>query len=539
VISPRHAATAVVATLCFLVVAAPSALAANLTPIDPHAATPGHLLTNPATGATVVAWTTKLSDDQDGVPMVCVIPHGGACTAPRQLTVPDSKNGPRTVTGLFPVAGPGAIVDLVAPTVNADNVAVKWESTDGGATFSGATIVAAGSPSMTESGDVVRSGAQTYISSANVGVGFGTFGTQTGNFSIADPGDDVGLTSSLALDANGFPVITWFTDPSDRSLPDVVKVERYTNPAKPLTKESPGWSGAQTVAAGYEPVLSGGASGLFMASEDPAAGGATPILADTPMVVNVRKDAGGAFGAPLTLAIDGAGDELYEGGAIAQSPAGRIAVAWPGAGIDGRKVMRLFASTDGGRTFSGEQDIATVADGYRTQRNAQLALSDNGEGIVTFLDEGGLELANLDAIAPITPPTPEAPAPPAPTHPLPGIPVYNPTRGPFASTNVNVGTDTVTLQTPGGCVRSGTIAVRLLIHARHKHQRVVLKVRKVQVRFDRRYVRSLVRKPFTLRFKVKIAPRSRHTLSARIFYKTRHGKRAYRILSRTFVGCAS
>ena len=72
--------------------------------------------------------------------------------------------------------------------------------------------------------------------------------------------------------------------------------------------------------------------------------------------------------------------------------------------------MRLFTSTDGGASFT-QTDVATMGDSYLSDRNASAAVGDDGQGVVTFVDDGGLEVADLTPIAPYVPPAP-AVAPP-------------------------------------------------------------------------------------------------------------------------------
>jgi hypothetical protein len=293
------------------------------------------------------------------------------------------------------------------------------------------------------------------------------------------------------------------------------------------------WSGPADVARGYEPVLAAGPSGLFLVTEDTAPG------ADRPTVVTVRKDDGTSFGAPIaTLSADGASD-LFEGGAAAQSPGGRLAVLWPGVRAgDNLKVLRLFTSTDRGASFS-ESDVAALGDGYAGDRNAQTALGDDGQGVVTFRDAGGLQVADL---APIAPPASQPQPLPTPiiVRPAPHTgPVYNPMTGPFATTSTRVGTDIVTLQSPKGCVRSGTVVARLSVRSRKRKGHVVVKVDKVQFRVDGRLVKAITRRPFTARFHVTVRPGSHHTITARAFLRNHQHRLIMRTLRSHFTGCAA
>jgi hypothetical protein len=162
------------------------------------------------------------------------------------------------------------------------------------------------------------------------------------------------------------------------------------------------WIGPSGIANGDEPNLSGGASGLFLVSDDYATG-ASP----EPTVLTVRKYGAGTFGAPITLGNDPT-TLLFDGGAIAQSPSGKVAVAWPTTrASDGARVMRLYTSTNGGTTFAASLDIAHIGPAYGIGDNAQLAPADDGSGWLTFLDSGGLEVADFNVPASVpTPPRP-------------------------------------------------------------------------------------------------------------------------------------
>jgi len=115
--------------------------------------------------------------------------------------------------------------------------------------------------------------------------------------------------------------------------------------------------------------------------------------------------------------------------------------------------------------------------------------------------------------------------------------VFDPARGPFASTRARVGNDVLTLSTPSGCVRPGVIVARLEIRSRRNNGHVVIKVRKVQFRYDGRLVKTRTRKPFAARFPVTLTPGSRHVLSAHVIIKTRPGIRRTRTLHNTFTAC--
>jgi hypothetical protein len=83
--------------------------------------------------------------------------------------------------------------------------------------------------------------------------------------------------------------------------------------------------------------------------------------------------------------------------------------------------MRLWESTDGGQTFHSEREIATI--GYGLTGVPRLAVAEDGQGWLTFEDEGGLEVADLNprifATTPITVGPSPTPTPAPASIPLP------------------------------------------------------------------------------------------------------------------------
>lgn len=65
--------------------------------------------------------------------------------------------------------------------------------------------------------------------------------------------------------------------------------------------------------------------------------------------------------------------------------------------------MELYVSGNGGASFGAPVDVATIGPEYESGNNAQITVNNAGGGWITFLDEGGLEVADLSPV----------PAPPA------------------------------------------------------------------------------------------------------------------------------
>ncbi len=448
-----------IAPIAVALAASPSAHAMNRFTLDKHAATPGHVLMNPPgyeAGSALVAWT---SGDAN-TPKVCVIPFGGECTDPQTLQVPAGGG----IDALFPVLAPHNTIALVGPRDEQKDV-VRWSSQDG---FATPAVIAGAYPALTNPQDVLAQGSDTLIGAVNSGLGIGGFGETKGHFEFSDPGPDV-KSASLAFDADGRPVDAYAT------LAGSLRMTRYSGGPRFDERD---WTKPETIAAGTEPVLAGGPSGLFLASQDGNR-------------LDLRKDDGTGFGAPLTLGTD-PNAELFDGGAATQAPSGRIAVVWPAHRTDGTKVLRAYVSTNGGETFA-QSDIATIGEPYLVDRNASAGLANDGEAIVTFVDGGGLEVADL---SPLAAPDPPPPAPP--------VPSPRPPRCVKGKATAHLRDALVTLRTTP--VPGGIFVAQVSVRSRH-HLRL-----KVRFRYDGRPVHARTRLSALLRAR----PGTLHTLVARV-----------------------
>lgn len=369
--------------------------------LDPHAASFGATAAD-AAGALYVTW---LRNSNPGTDMFCKIPSGGTCTDPVVLPLP-SGGALAETDQPFPVLAPGGVVYVVAGRYIDDDVVV-WTSTDGGHLFGAPTVIAQGSfPNKTNVDDVLlatrtyeggtsRLGSSFLMSSTHVGLGFGLVTcvctrpaepTSSFSFSGLSTTQNVSsLSSSLALDANGGPVEAFSTS----AIAPTVGFYRYSGSGAIGTQQS--WSGPTTVAQGYLARLAGGPAGLFLLSEDRAPGSA----AITEVDIRKYDPAAHVFGAPKAL-VDEPFAEPDVGGALYENQkTGALAVAWPQFSASGKAVMQLWTSTTGGKSWSGPTDIATIAFGYAQADNARLAVADNGQVSLTFLDGNGLELVSM------------------------------------------------------------------------------------------------------------------------------------------------
>jgi hypothetical protein len=509
----------VVALACTLAAAAvlasaPVASANDLFTLDPDASSPGRVIED-AAGTAYIGWNHDAAIDQ---PMFCRIPAGGTCTSPISLPIPGATSISDEVDNVFPVFGGGKVLYLVAPRY-AHNDVILWTSANGGQSFDAGGIREGGYSGKTESTTVLLSGFNFLISGHNVGLGFGrtTILALTGkNFSFASPGASSIGGSTMGFAAPGIPLEAYWL----LSEP-LYQVRYYRYDGSGAIDEEANWTGPETVGSGYEPRLAGGPSGLFLVSQDYGGG-------QSPSVLSLRKYASPGFAPPVTLANDPPLG-LFEGGAIAQSPGGRLAVAWPVLrAADGAPLMRLFTSIDGGANFS-TTDIAHIG-GYAINDNAQLAVGDGGQGWLTFRDGSALRVADLNPIA----------GPPPSPGPVP--PTY---KGPTKTITKSVDGFLLTLTVPKRCLQpQQPFFIGVGKRARRKVKKTVrgkLKIVKVTFKFDGKKLSTKKKKPFRqLVTPGPLASGSKHTVATRVtarLTKRGHSKKVVRVLRGTISIC--
>jgi hypothetical protein len=493
-------------------IAAAPASATNIGVLDSQAATQGHVIED-ASGTAYIAWTRKSPSGGAETPEFCKIARGAKCAAPLTLPIPGAAAATETATGAFPVFGTGSTVYVVAPRYVPNDV-VLYTSTDGGASFGAGQVIPMAYSNKSNATEVFLSGGEFLVGGYNAGIGFSAFTAAggLGGFSLSEPGPGGVAASALGLDSSGNPVEAYY---NLNSPPYGIFFTRYTG-AGSKTEEKD-WTPATPVTSGYEPRLAGGAAGLLMVSED-----YTSPSEKYASQVDVRKFTGTSFGPPLTLYND-AHAELFDGGAIAQSPAGHVAVVWPQYGGP-TAVMRLFTSSNGGAGFGAPITVANLGSAYGDQVNAQVAVNDDGGGWLTFTDSSGLEYANLESGAGALP-----------------------SAGTKAT---KIGSDVVTFAGPKGCVKPGqTITLKLSVASAKRKHKVVLKIYQVKFSVDGKTFKKLVResvrktgkvdpKPFVVKVAQAYTAGSTHTAAAQAFISEKHGKHASRTLRLKFTACS-
>ncbi len=488
----------------------PSAAGAqNVGTLDAQASSIGHVVQD-AAGNAYIAWTRKATGTAE-TPEFCKVPKGGsACPSATTLPIPAPAEAVDSPSGAFPVLGAGSTVYVVAPRYVMNDV-LLYTSTDGGATFGAPQDVTGAFSSTTDPDDVLLSGSEILIGSHNSGLGvsaLSTAGGGLGDFKLEEPGPGGVASAAFGLDQAGNPVQAWF----NLNTPPYTLDFAHYNGSGSKTLESD-WTGTQEVTKGDEPALAGGAGGLFLLSQD-----YTSPSESYAKAVDVRKYTGSSFGPPVRLFVDKETD-LYAGGAIAESPAGHVAVAWPEFyGITPAQ-MRLEISTNGGASFTAAPNVAALGSAYGDMRNASLSLGDDNEGWLTFENAAGLQLANLNS-------------------------------GATETTKSTVGSDVITLKGPKGCVRPGQkVSVTLSVASAKRKHKVVLKIYQAIFAIDgstfKKIVRESVRKtgkvdphPFTASVLKTFTAGSKHTISAQAFISEKHGKHASRTLRVPFLACS-
>jgi hypothetical protein len=463
--------------------------------------------------------------------MFCKIPRGGTCTSPVTLPLAGSTESENAPVAAYPVLGAIAgTVYVVAPRYVKEDTMI-WTSTNGGASFSGPTS-ALQFADGTNVGDVLRNplaaataGSPTAdgidVASYNTEVGFSETGNFGKPFKLRFKGDPNGQNSTLGFTAAGEPVEAYW------NLLSTPYHLEYNYLNSPGAGEEKNWTKPELVGNGYGPRLAGGPAGLFLFSTDEPGGGGQPT------VLNVRRfnESTHTFGAPTTVATIAAtvGGLFTSGGFYENPDNGHLYVIEPL--FSSSSVMRLWESTDGGASFHGERDIANIGGGF--EGPPRIAVADDGGGWVTWKDEHGLQVADLNIpyVPPYVPPVVvKAPPPPPPAN---------------ITASVSVEGTSLTLSTPNKCIKSGVVPSSLAFkYPSHKRKgRVVVKVFKVEFRVGTSHLtitrKKLSNRPFVGVLHVKhLIPGHKYVLTVHAWLAVEHGKPRQRFLRVLITACA-
>jgi hypothetical protein len=386
-----------------------------------------------ASGTGYLAWVQ--SGSEPNKTFFCKIPRGGACTDTQELPLPAPHNSAtENVTEPFPVLGAKAgVVYVVAPRYAKGDTLI-WTSENGGATFSAPVKKPYSNSSGV--GDVLRNplsptGSATSdqfdIAAFNAKLGFSEVGDLVSGFALTFASSGAfGQGSTLGFTEAGAPVEAYW------SFAAPYEVE-FLYLTKPPSSTEGNWSPPNLVVKGYEPRLASGPKGLFLLSTDVASGEEQPTLLDVRRWSETSK----TFGAPTLVATITPGVfSLFNGGGLYENPeTGALYVAAPIAG-SGSTVMHLWESTDGGASFHGHREVAVINGGYNGP--PRLAVAADGQGWITFTDEGGAEVADLNPLTTTTTTTTQGAAAPAPPPPTPTALTTTESGAGFLSASVTV-----------------------------------------------------------------------------------------------------
>jgi hypothetical protein len=494
---------------------APSAAAENAYTLDPQATSPGRVVMD-AAGNAYVAWTHASSNGLPDTPMFCKIPPGGTCDQPISLPIPGAVDNTDAVSGLFPILRSENAVWVVGPRYSKGDLVV-WGSYNQGQDFTPAQIIEGAYSKRSEPANVLLLSSLLVAVGFNPGLGFGwgVPGLSAGpNYQFFSAGTVGGASAGLEGLYN--PVIAYWsgTEPYEMSFYRYLGGETFD----PETT----WEGPIPIGGGYQAKLASDAGRLFMVSQDYAGG-------PRPSRVEVRRYQGASFGPPIMVTEDTAAEAAI-GGAIAESPGGEVAVAWPGPkAADQTRVMRLFTSVNRGTSFSGETAVARVGSGYRSGDNAQLVFSGEGSGLLTYRDSGGLEVANLKPFG-------------GPAQPSAKPPNY---KGKKKTVAKRLGAFAIKMQLPKGCVQPFQ-SFPVSVGKKKRHGAAVkpgqkLTLKSVSFSYNGGKLATRGKKPFRLMVEPgAIAPHSSHRVGAKVtatLGRRGGGKKVVRTLSGSIKGC--
>jgi hypothetical protein len=371
-----------------------SVMANNLFVLEGHPEANAVIVTE-AGGTAYAAWErAPAGGGEADTTLFCKIPRGGTCTAPIVLPLPSpGTSDEEDVTQAYPVLGtrPG-VVYVVAPRYDLDDTVI-WTSTNGGVSFSGPKKVDSFGD-KTGIDDVLLNPNHTAtekeptadffdIAATNAGFSFAEVGNTMkapAAFSFASPGAFADEGSLGFMTGSHDPVEVYY----NFLTPD--EVHFYANSKGGAADEEKNWTGPKLVSDGYSPRLASGPDGLFMLSSDYLSGEANPA------VLELRKfnEAADTFEAPSVITsnlVQGLTSELFE-----NPETGYLYVVWPVIS-GGNVVLYLAESTDGGKSFHGEREVAAVNGPFIGP--PRLAVASDGRGWLSYADEFGDEVANL------------------------------------------------------------------------------------------------------------------------------------------------
>jgi hypothetical protein len=353
-----------------------------------------------AAGNGYVTWSDQEKNDSGDPELFCKIPAGGTCAKPLTLPLPSHTSwADYAIVQAFPVLGgaSGAVL-VVGPSYVYSDVVV-WSSSNGGTSFGKPKVIP--SPVYADNttvddvllsrGDPSKSENYFSIASDNTGLGYtytgvGEIGARNPSEGFSLPTDTVaGSVDGSTLGFSGSQTVDVFwTDSTPPHLD-------YFWAPLPGVSGSPGTleHGPKSITSGAVARLAGGPDGLFLLSEDSGSKASKPLTLD----VRQWNPTTHAFGDPTAVAtVPNNINAPNQGGFTEDLSTGALTVAWPVSGPHGTYVMDEWTSANGGSSFTGPTDVATIGATYSGPTRVAMT---GGAGFLTFQDSGGLELVDL------------------------------------------------------------------------------------------------------------------------------------------------
>jgi hypothetical protein len=467
-----------VLALLLLAAAAPTARAAGSFPVGtgnkPQIAVD-------SAGTAYVVWNHATSGLASSV-QLCKVPRGAtACAASVELTADQQSFSPPYV--FLPAPGTVEVISTRCCYVG-PNQTLLWTSTDGGASFGQPRLIG----SLDPSGDAILGPGNAISAVTDTVTGSTSYqrapadGSAAATSNATLTGDEYGGTVGLF---NGNPVVAFWDFSS--SQPNHVDFAAYKGSGDP--NDTANWTPSTAVGPGSSTRIASGPSGLFLMYQDGQPGQEHYY---------VRKYTGSGFGAPVDIS----GQETGYVNDFFEDPSGRLHAVWrnnPGA-------VRYTTSTDGTTWAPVQtQDDEGASGGPYALQEAEAA---DGRGWVAFDANAGDGQIRLAPIAP------------AQTH------------------AVSVGTDVITLQTPGACVPPGTVTAVLSVRSKKPKGHVVVKIGKVVFSVDGKARKTVTHAPYRAVIRLTgLKPGSKHRLQARAQIRVHHGPKRFKSLVNAFSIC--
>ena len=433
-------------------------------------------------GTAYVVWNHRLTGLTSSV-QLCRVPRGArTCAALTDLTPDQEAFSPPYVF----VPAPNVVLVLTTRCCyTGPNHTLLYASTDNGATFGPPAQVGTLDPSgdaILGPGAAISVTTDTVTGSTayqRVPVDGSAPATTTASLTSDEYGGTIGLF-------NGNPVVAFWD--FNAGVPNHVDFAMYKGAGD--INDASSWTPSAPVGPGSATRIASGPNGLYLMYQNGQPGQEHYY---------VRKFDGSTFGAPVDIS----GQETGYVNDFFEDPSGRLHAVWrrnPGQ-------VRYTTSTDGAHWAP----VTTVDD----ERSAggpfalQEALASDGKGFAAFDANAG------DGTIRLTP--------------LPNTPEEH---------SVTVGTDVITLRTPGECVAPGTITAVLAVRSKKPKGHVVVKVKRVDFSLDGKIRKTRTSPPFKAVLRIAgLKPGSRHKIKAKIRLKVHHGPPRSRSITNTFTVC--